>query len=95
MADKRMHDSKPEPEGRFLYHERRLPSTAIRFKSDVRLSSFDDAVMVTWDALVTSVRTFLLVALSYRFWRFPVTTKVTGASEIGHWVLFLGMSSVV
>lgn len=46
-AEKCVHQHKREVEGRFDYHERRLPSIAVRFRSDVRLSSLDDAVETT------------------------------------------------
>lgn len=42
LADKPLHDM--EVDGRLVFHERRLPSIAVLFKSDARLSCFDDAV---------------------------------------------------
>lgn len=50
-ADKRVHESKLEVGGQLMYHERSLPAIAVRFKSNVRLRSIDDAIVVAWQAL--------------------------------------------
>lgn len=47
LADKRVHESKREADGRFVYHERWLPAIAVRIKPEVGLSSFDDAITAT------------------------------------------------
>lgn len=50
MADKRRHERKWEVNGWPFFHERQLPSIAVRFKSNVRLNSLDDAVTAPRDS---------------------------------------------
>lgn len=44
-----MHERKREVDGLVLYHEHRLQSIAVCFKSDVQLGTLDDAVTGTPD----------------------------------------------
>lgn len=45
LADKRVHNRKRQVDGHFVYHEYRLPSIAVCFQADVRLTSLDDGVV--------------------------------------------------
>lgn len=44
LANKCLREHKQEVDGLFVYHECRLPSIKVGFMSDIRLSSFDEAV---------------------------------------------------
>lgn len=50
-ADQLVQEREEKFDGRFCYHKRLLLSVAMLFKSDARPSSFDDAVVVTREAL--------------------------------------------
>lgn len=49
-TDKSVHKRKWEVDGRFLYHELLIQSIAVHFKSDARLSIFDDVATATREA---------------------------------------------
>lgn len=44
FAGKRVHEHRQEVDSRFVYHQRLLPSIVVRFKSNVLLSSHNEAV---------------------------------------------------
>lgn len=62
-ADKRLHEGRGEVDSQLVYHERWLPFIAGRFKPDVHLDSFDDAIGAAREAFGESARSLLLVAL--------------------------------
>lgn len=90
-----MHKRKWVRDGGFLYLESRLPSFAFCFRSDVRQSSFYDALTASDWRLVTKARSLLLMALLYLFRRLLATTKVNGTLEIRRRFLLLGMGRVL
>lgn len=49
LENKGVYKCKQEGHCRFVYHERQFPSIAVRFKSDICLSSIDDAVTAIWE----------------------------------------------
>lgn len=51
LTHKRVHECKWEFDGHFLHDESLLPTNTVWFKVDVRLSSIDDSIVATWEAL--------------------------------------------
>lgn len=47
LADKRMHQRRWKLDGRFVYHERLLPTPEVCFNSDTWLRSLNDAITAT------------------------------------------------
>lgn len=64
MEDKRVGKPKREVHDQFEYHERRLPTIAVCYKSDVLLRIIDEAVAATRELFGDSAWALLLVALS-------------------------------
>lgn len=51
MAGKRVHELNLEFDGQFLHHKRSVRAIAAQFKADARMSSTDDAIAATREAL--------------------------------------------
>lgn len=71
LADRSGHERNQDVDRQFMYHKHWLPAIAAQFKADHRLSSTDDAIAETLEALDDEHPISSPVALLYRlvcFW---------------------------
>lgn len=95
LTNKRVHEGKPEVDGRFFYYEWSLLPIVVIFKCDVRLSSLDDNVTSIREEFGDERTDPSPGGVFVEVRRLPMTTKLTDTSEICCLVCLRSMSSVL
>lgn len=94
MAEIRLHEDKGEIYGQYMYQEHELLETPVWLKADIRLSSIDDMITATQEALSDELLARPLVALLCLLCRQLSTRKVIATSETYKQVRLLGVNNV-